>query len=146
MKRIIAMCIITMLMLSMALVVYGESQSTQVKYSISDTCYLSIPEVVSMDSANGGYFIMECTKNSEKRVSVSVSSQNSYQLINPGYNTPINYKVFCDGTLVPLSAPFNIFENSGDSCRMSFAMIGDLSSLPAGDYVDYLTFTITYLD
>ena len=41
MKRIITMCLITMLMLSIALAVYGDNQSVTVKYSIADACSLT---------------------------------------------------------------------------------------------------------
>ena len=146
MKRIIAMCLVTMMTLSIALVVYGENQSVTVKYSIADTCSLSIPDVVPV-SASGSSFEMTCTKNSDKRVSVYVTSQNSYQLKKPGYDTPINYRVLCDGTPLPAAGDaFKIFEVSGETCLISFAMIGDVSSLPAGEYTDRLTFTMTYMD
>ena len=135
-----------MLMLSIALAVYGDNQSVTVKYSIADACSLTIPEVIPM-SASGGNFTMTCSKNSDKRVSVSVTSQNYFQLKNSEYDTPIHYRVYCDGNLLPSAGEsFRVFETDGESCLISFAMIGDVSKLPAGDYIDRLTFSITYLD
>lgn len=146
MKRCVAMCLITMLMLSIALVVHGENQSVTVKYSIAETCSLSIPDIVPM-SSSGASFEMTCSKNSDKRVAVSVSSQNFFQLKNSEFDTPIHYRILCDGTPLPAAGEaFKVFEMNNDSCQISFAMIGDVSSLPAGDYIDRLTFTMTYLD
>ena len=146
MKRTITMCLVTMLMLSLTLAVYGETNYTDVTYTVNETCTVTIPDEVKM-SESGASFSMVCTKNNDKSVAVSVVSQNGYQLRNNG--SVLNYRVTCDGSPVTnYDGAFKVFEMSGESCVMNFAFTQgtNLTGLPAGDYTDRLTFTITYLD
>ena len=147
MKRTIAMCLVTMLMLSLALAVYGETNSTIVTFSVDEICTVNIPESVNM-STSGASYRMQCTKNSDKRIAVSVSSQNGYKLKSNG--NELNYKLLCDDTPVTTygSDPFKIFETNGEFCDLKFEFLQGMSfaGLLAGDYTDRLTFTITYLD
>lgn len=152
MKRMITMCLMTMLMLSLVLTVYGDEHdgSTQVFLEISDTYVTSIPPTVSFDSTMG---IEISDKVSSDEVVVFVSSKNftdigSLCLTNGSKR--IGYSINSDNTIT--SSSFYDADNfnylvaelarfrENKTILLSFSINDYLSSFESGVYSDTLTF------
>ena len=152
MKRMLAVCLMTMLMLSLVLAVYGEeeSRSTEVVYNVSDNYTIEIPRSVS---ANGGQILVAISnKQSTTPIEVYVESTNYYtartfRLVN----TNPNIHDFIDYT-VRVNDSYNLNDVQPDSDSKfylnTFTGNGTINmniSVPngmyaAGEYKDTLTY------
>ncbi len=152
MKRITAICLVTMMILSLALVVYGDEHdgSTQVTWEISDRYVTTIPPTVSFGSTMG---IEISGKVSSDEVIVFVSSLN---YTNRGVlclldgNNSIEYLINSDNTVTSSSFDYyNSFNfpvaelarfKDNKTINLTFNTNDSLSSFPSGIYSDILTF------
>lgn len=152
MKRMIAMCLATMMILSLVLVVYGDEHdgSTDVILNISDSYVTTIPPQVSFGSTME---IGVSEKVSSDEVIVFVSSlnyinRNSLCLLNG--NKPIEYLINSDNTIS--SSSFQYYDNfnfpvaelarfrDNGTINLTFSINDSLSSFQSGIYSDRLTF------
>ena len=148
MKRTIAMCLVTMLMLSLALAVYGDELpsggSTTITYTVEETYVVSIPEKVDISKGFIDVSMSECHLNYPVYLYINSSNYGStgWKLVKPNsmssvkYNiTDINNNTVFPGCLGEMAANTTIHLN------ISLVDNGTLASLPAGTYTDTLTFT-----
>jgi hypothetical protein len=152
MKRFIAVCLATMMILSLALVVYGDEHdgSTDVILNISDSYVTTIPPQVSFGSTME---IEVSGKASSDEVVVFVSSLNYNDtgiLCLLKGNKQIEYLINSDNTIT--SSSFRYYDflnfpvaelarfNSNRKITLSFNINDSLTSFESGNYSDRLTF------
>ena len=152
MKRMIAICLATMMILSLALVGYGDEHdgSTDVILEISDRYVTTIPAQVSFGNTME---IKVSEKTSSDEVVVFVSSlnyinRNSLCLLNG--NKQIEYLINSDNTIS--SSSFQYYDNfnlpvaelarfrDNGTINLTFSINDSLPSFQSGIYSDRLTF------
>ena len=151
MKRMIAMCLMTMLMLSVALVVYGDpgNQSTTVNFSVSGDSYvIDIPKSVSANSGSLEVTVLEC--HTELPIYVSISSNNynqtyGWKMLKNGnsQNNPIYYQISVDGNNYIQGDVFALTGNMSKTLNFSIVRDNFFKFAEEGSYYDTLTFAFS---
>ncbi len=144
MKRIIAVCLVIMFMLSLALVVYGEGEnnSSLVTYTVYDSYDFDIPTTVNLNINKIYVRIYNKITNDPVHISLTSSScteTDHFMLVhenNP--NSELEYQLLYGEDVIGNGIPFVTFKNDGVA-ELDFRLI---SSGPfyAGNYTDTITF------
>ena len=145
MKRMLAMCLIAMLMLSMALAVYGEdgnSQNTTVTYTVQETYIVSIPERVDITTGHIDISMSECHLNYPIYLYITSGNYGSQGWkLTSGMNS-LRYSIKRqDGSVVEPGCLGTMAANTSISLNIELVDSVALLSAPAGTYTDVLTFS-----
>ena len=161
MKRIISMLLITILLLSLSSMSFGDEKRIELTYSVADHYTVTIPDSMPFGGGTSSFdkdtaemtIFME--GNISEGVNVSVTPQNEkqggyYALLLNGNDTQqfLHYRLFVigdDNVQSEVSENSNSFVLQNNSPKIIQAKIVDdtnLKNAPKGDYKDTLTFTI----
>ena len=143
MKRTIAVCLMTMLMLSLVLISYAEkSGSTVIEYTVSDSYSFDIPSTVSVNSGILSISITDKTSNDPIQVwltSESYAETDHFMLVHEtNSSSEIEYQLSYNDDVISNGTPFATFRDNG-TAKIVLAL---LSSGPfnSGKYTDRITF------
>ena len=145
MKRTIAVCLMTVLILSLVLVSYAEkSGSTVIEYTVSDSYSFDIPSTVSINS--GKLSVSVTDKISNDPVQLWLTSEN-YVFTDSGHfmlvhetnaSSEIEYQLKYGEDVISNGTPFATFRGNG-TAEITFALISS-GPFNSGKYTDRITF------
>ena len=144
MKRAVAIALVTMLMLILALVVYGDDErTTEVSYVVESTKYeITIPASISLNSTSQfPITLSECHSSMNIYLSSPYADAGILRMKGISHGKYLNYTISdSEGRSY---GPYNPIIVSGEGVTLVFTPDnGNLKLMPNDTYKDILTFTI----
>ena len=145
MKKVIAIGFAAMLVLALALAAYGQNNSTEVTFEVSDSYVLYIPPTATIGNDGTGTMNIYLMEGRVDSVNVSLTANanfgNTWQLMGVRYKDILPYQIFSPNGVVLPENDIPVPKEGGLTLNLK-VLPEYLKTVKADTYKDILSFII----
>lgn len=145
MKKAVAIGIAAMLVLALALAAYGQNNSTEVTFEVSDTYVLYIPPTATIANNGTGTMNIYLMEGRVDSVNVSLTTNqnfgNTWQMVGVREHKILPYQIFSPAGVVLPENDISVPKDGGLTLTLK-VLPEYLKTVPADTYKDTLSFVI----